>query len=213
MGKNLIAMSLPELRFTDHLYQLIKKKHRACYLKALALLHSIEVKAIVEIGVFKGKNARMLRELFPEAHLYLVDPWSPDFSYLSQGGPVAAQREVYTKAFSNVKTMFKNDLRTTIIRKPSNAAAPDIPNDIDLIFIDANHDYSCVKQNIITYLPKLRSRSILAGHNYGHQRLPGVKQAVDEIFGSNCYLGQDFVWAYLADHQRSHRRGLEPPTT
>ena len=199
--------------FESYLYRLFKKNHRACYLKALTLLHSIQVKAMVEIGVFKGKNAKMLRELFPQAHLYLIDPWSPDSSYLNRGGPVATQYKIYSDAFSNVKTMFKNDLRTTIIRKPSTMAATDVPSNLDLVFIDANHDYTCVKQDILTYLPKLKSRSILAGHNYGHHRLPGVKKAVDEIFGSKCYLGQDFVWAHLVDHQRSHRRGLEPLTT
>ena len=188
--------------FAQQIPFLFRKNHRACYLKIISLLYAIEIKKIVEIGVFRGKNARRLRELFPDARLYLVDPWKPDPDYLAFGGAVATERKTYEEAFLEVQTLFQNDPKTRIIRKTSIAAAAELPSDLDVVFIDANHSYSCVKQDILTYFPKRTSRSILAGHNYGHPHLPGVKKAVDELFGSSCYLGQDRVWVYLHSSPR-----------
>lgn len=48
---------------------------------------------------------------------------------------------------------------------------------IDLVFIDAAHDYESVKADIEAWLPKCRG--VIAGHNY--PAYPGVKQAVEEF--------------------------------
>lgn len=193
----------------DSLYPLFKRKHRACFLKAFSLLHAIEVKSIVEIGVFRGKNAQVFREMFPDAHLYLVDPWLPDELYMEIGGAVSEQQTIFKQAFERVTSLFKDDPNVTIIRKPSIEAVHDIPPPLDLVFIDANHAYAFVKQNILAWQPKLRLGGILSGHNYGQPRLPGVTQAVQEIFGNAFIHGQDDVWI----HRVTHRRGLEPLTT
>lgn len=178
------------------LERLLLRKHRACYLKYISLIHAIEVKTIVEIGVFKGKNAKVLREEFPNAHLFLIDPWLPDPSYLESGGAVSQDSQVFEKARAHTLSLFENDPQVTIIEKTSLAAASEIPDDLDLVFIDANHSYEHVKQDILTWKPKVRSGGILSGHNYGRSRLPGVKQAVDEFF-PNIILGQDEVWLHF----------------
>lgn len=50
---------------------------------------------------------------------------------------------------------------------------------VDFLFIDADHSYEAVKQDIAFYAPFLKKGGIIAGHDYS---LPatGVKQAVDE---------------------------------
>jgi len=52
---------------------------------------------------------------------------------------------------------------------------------IDFLFIDANHTYEYVSQDIAAYLPKIKPGGIIAGHDFnGHH--PGVVQAVIEAF-------------------------------
>lgn len=51
---------------------------------------------------------------------------------------------------------------------------------LDFVFIDANHDYESVKNDILAWMPKIKNGGILAGHDYFGS---GVKQAVDEILG------------------------------
>ena len=85
----------------------------------------------------------------------------------------------------------------TLVRATAHQAAPILPNNLDLVFIDANHAYDAVKSTILTYLPKLSPRAILSGHNYHDPNLPGVTQAVDELFNQRHYIGQDRVWALV----------------
>jgi len=51
---------------------------------------------------------------------------------------------------------------------------------LDFIFIDADHTYESVKQDIISWRPKLKDEGIMAGHDYNE---PSVKKAVKEMFG------------------------------
>ncbi|MCB1110707.1 MAG: class I SAM-dependent methyltransferase [Chlamydiia bacterium] len=182
--------------------RLLIRKHRGCFLKYLSLIYEIEIKTIVEIGVFRGKNAEVLRQEFPEAHLYLIDPWTPDSSYLTSGSAVSEDQVIYHKAKERTYRLFENDPHVTILEKPSLEAAPLVPSALDLVFIDANHAYASVKQDIVTWKPKIRPGGILSGHNYGRPRLPGVVQAVTECLPS-FHLGQDEVWYSFIEEKRT----------
>jgi predicted O-methyltransferase YrrM len=60
----------------------------------------------------------------------------------------------------------------------------------DIIFIDADHSYPAVKQDIINYRPKLKPGGILSGHDID---FPGVNQAVNEML-ENYDVGPNNVW-------------------
>jgi hypothetical protein len=54
----------------------------------------------------------------------------------------------------------------------------------DLIFLDGDHRYEAVKEDILISMCFLKMPGgILAGHDYGRKDWPGVKKAVDEMFG------------------------------
>lgn len=64
----------------------------------------------------------------------------------------------------------------------------------DLIFIDAAHDYDSVVHDIQTWLPKVRSGGILAGHDYQH-KFPSVMRAVADCFNlMDVHMEDDSVW-------------------
>jgi len=180
----------------ETLDRLLLRKHRGSYLKYLSLIHEIEIQTIVEIGVYRGKNAEVLRKEFPDAHLFLIDPWAPDAPYQASGSAVSEDQKVYDKAKKRTYSLFENDPQVTIIEKTSAAAAPLVPDNIDLVFIDANHAYPSVYQDILTWKPKIRSEGILSGHNFGRPRLPGVEKAVRELLPT-FHLGQDEVWYHF----------------
>ena len=173
-------------------------EHRAPHLSFMCWALDIEVRTIVEIGVNKGETSQLLRNLFPEAQLFLVDPWQLTSNYLMSGTPISRKNQHYDNAYKKVLTLFQNDPQVTIYRMPSAAAAPLIPNELDLVFIDGNHEYVEVKQDILSWLPKVRSGGLVAGHDYDPNipMFSGVKDAVDEIFGNKLILGKDRLWVH-----------------
>lgn len=73
---------------------------------------------------------------------------------------------------------------------------------IDFIYIDGNHQYNFVKQDIENYFSKIKPGGIIAGHDYDiYQSTPhvrGVKIAVDKFFKTpplNIYA--DTSWVYI----------------
>jgi len=66
--------------------------------------------------------------------------------------------------------------------------------ELEGVYIDAVHTYEAVKKNIIDWMPKVRVGGFISGHDYGNDPTPGVKQAVDEIFGKPDFTCVDYSW-------------------
>lgn len=177
------------------IFTLLYAKKPAPFLKAISILWDVPVKSIVEVGVFRGATSQFFRLLFPEATLYLVDPWQLSEGYLeNEAGPIARKQAAFEKAYQEVLSRFSSDPKTHVVRKTSVEAAKDLPDGLDLVFIDANHSYRFVKQDIAAWLPKMQKRGILSGHDYNINRFPGVIQAVDESLGENILIGPGRTW-------------------
>jgi predicted O-methyltransferase YrrM len=179
-------------------FELSTIDHRGSYLSFIAWSLNVEIKTIAEIGVNKGETSKIFRSLFPEAHLYLIDPWQLNPDYLLSATPISRKSKHYEKAHQIVQEEFKDDPNVTILRMTSLEAISHTPEKFDLVFIDANHEYTHVKQDILSWLPKVRQGGILAGHDYAPEipMFSGVKQAVDEIFGKKIMLGKDRLWIH-----------------
>jgi predicted O-methyltransferase YrrM len=62
----------------------------------------------------------------------------------------------------------------------------------DLIFIDADHGYQSVKEDILAWRPLLAEGGVLCGHDFGHPQCPDVAVAVTQ-FIPKFYL-HDTIW-------------------
>lgn len=67
--------------------------------------------------------------------------------------------------------------------------------EFDFIFLDSNHTYEHVREEIAIYRKKLRSGGVLAGHDYIPQ-FPGVIRAVNEAFPEREIMGMSW-WVQL----------------
>lgn len=155
---------------------------------------------LVEVGVWKAALSLRILKAMPSSQLILVDPWisgdvlkewadsGSTMALLPQDGMESIYRDVV-----NATAPYRD--RCHILRLPSSEAAAQIENaSIDMVFIDAIHTYDAVRQDIATWLPKVRPGGILGGHDYAHERFPGVQRAVDEAFPSGVTTGFDHTW-------------------
>lgn len=114
----------------------------------------------VEIGVLRGDLSKQILENWGGT-LYMVDPWrklGPEYSHNDQN------ETDYANAIANIAG---NEDRAIMIRATSDVAANIFQDgSLDMIYIDANHEYNFVKQDIKLWYPKLKPGGIFSGHDY-----------------------------------------------
>lgn len=160
------------------------------------LAKEYQLKKLVEVGVKAGRLSCELLSITPQdVHLTCVDPWLPFASFPELTKASLAKSE---QIFDQIVTWFPG--RITKVKLPSVEAAKRY-NDgaFDLVFIDANHDYPFVVEDIEAWLPKVRKGGILSGHDYNNtkkygNRFKGVDRAVDERFAGKFQVEADSVW-------------------
>jgi hypothetical protein len=146
------------------------------------LFKELGFKIGAEIGVHKGTYSEVLCQGNPEMELYCIDPWTV---YESEGvdEPFAQNQEALDGFYEEAKKRLAL-YHCNIIRKPSMEAVKDFkPGDLDFIYLDANHDFKHVTEDIAAWAEIVRSGGIVAGHDYGHfkrrdQGQPAIK-AID----------------------------------
>ncbi len=65
---------------------------------------------------------------------------------------------------------------------------------LDFVFIDADHSYEAVRDDIRNWRPKVRRGGWLGGHDYRSDKWPGVVRAVDEAFGGRVEHRKGTIW-------------------
>lgn len=129
-----------------------------------------------EIGVYTGYYSRVLLDYIPNLHLMCVDSWALK-TWRERAYPLA------------VETLSRYP-HTNIIRGKSVDVAKTVENEsLDFVFIDADHSYNAVKEDLAAWVPKVRKGGIVSGHDYYESptRNVGVIQAVDEYVAANGY--------------------------
>ena len=118
----------------------------------------------VEIGVFKGEFSRNILEQWPGT-LYLIDPWRDlsDEEYLD-----SSNHKNHQTAFSDTMNSIKGFENRAFMLRGLGEEMIDLfkDNSLDYVYIDGNHDYDHVKQDIEMWWPKLKSGGLMSGHDY-----------------------------------------------
>lgn len=141
-----------------------------------------------EIGVCTGLYSETLcqRNIHLEA-LFCIDPWTAfDGNRPNGWGRDQAAHDAH---FAEATARLSNYPAVTIVRAPSIEAAKEIPDgSLDFVYIDGNHRYESVVQDIAAWSAKVRSGGIVAGHDFTtnlnkHIR---VEEAVRDYVGLKC---------------------------
>ena len=148
-----------------------------------------------EIGVYQGRFSELVLWIARPTKLHLIDPWKyetdPTYERSFYGGSKGQSQARMDRMYESVVKCFKSK-RVEIHRGTSVECSSQFPdNYFDWIYIDGNHLYEFVKQDLESWFPKMKSGGIVAGDDYGRDpknwNKDGVRRAVDEAINTGLY--------------------------
>jgi len=148
---------------------------------------------IAEIGIWKSSTTKRVLSTCKDI---ISQYWAIDFwEFTSHWNYRSRTHEFWDACYLKACRLMRWFPQLHILRMSSLEAARLFPEKyFDLVFIDADHKYESVLNDITAWLPLVGYEGLLTGHDYGGKKI-GVKQAVDEIFGSdNIELLDASVW-------------------
>ena len=142
----------------------------------------------VEIGVQQALSSVEILNA-GVSFLYCVDPWKPYDEYIE--GNCAGEFSKWQRvAFANLGP-FVLENRVKILLMDSTEASREIEyGTLDFAFIDGNHIYKYVWNDMMTWWPRIKPGGFICGHDYFPKRGPHheVKEAVDAWIKPNKSL-------------------------
>lgn len=142
--------------------------------------HVPEPKLVVEVGCAEGCWSSFILKRFPSVELFFgIDVWdsrgSPtrkaalnNFCHLSMAWMESVAPWLFTKAFP--------------LRGTSHEWGVVFPYVIDLLFVDACHQYEEALKDLQLYVPKVRKGGLVLMHDIG---MPKLIRAMDDYFGKD----------------------------
>jgi hypothetical protein len=118
---------------------------------------------VVEIGVHLARNSYNMLRMLPIKKLYCIDPYA---KYDQDGSAANAETDTnYIERMAHKRLVPYNG-KVTWIRDYSGKAADQVPFNLDFVYIDGNHTYENVLEDIELYYPHVRSGGVIGGHDF-----------------------------------------------
>jgi hypothetical protein len=148
-----------------------------------------------EVGVHTGHHAtQILNGYLNIEKLVLVDPWVP---YSEKKDSF----EEFDTRYKQVCKLFDGKKNVEIIRDYSVEASKLYPDKFfDFIYLDGDHEYSSVMDDLESWYPKLKTYGVMCGDDFGHPSGLGVIKAVTEFAYSRKLLvfsGEDLQFWFV----------------
>lgn len=187
----------------DHFYQNIQgwfdfeDVYKAFVLTAPAKCH------FVEVGAWYGKSSAFMAVEIANSGKQItfdvVDHWKGSWEH-QEGGPAADANVVQDQDIFEHFSKNIAPARAFInpIKLDSQTAAARYKDDsLDLVFLDAAHDFADVTADLNAWFPKVRTQGIIAGHDFTAS-WPGVVRAVRSFppFDQEKVIKTGLCWVY-----------------
>ncbi len=146
---------------------------------------------ICEIGVWKGKSSYIFASAIKDkgGSLYSVDPFDGDGDSASKDSYQEQIKQLSVPLLQNFQdTMRKYGLFECIKVLPylsSEARKKFKEKQIDLLFIDGNHEYESVKEDYLLWSELIVSGGTLVLHDVGAVHVDGPRRVMDEFIGGS----------------------------
>lgn len=151
------------------------------------LLESLGFTKAAEIGVQHGVFSKTILSQWPSGHLTLVDSWEHITNDLYHDLCNVSDEEHFRNMKITEQNLSSFPGRFTMIKGYSNVVYSQFEDGyFDAVYLDANHKYENVYEDISLWIHKVKNNGFLCGHDYIDGNLPqgnfGVKSAVKDFF-------------------------------
>jgi len=151
---------------------------------------------IVEVGSWKGMSTAILAKAASDfqGKVFAVDHWhGSDGVFEHQQAKEADMLSVFRH---NMQVLGVSDLVHPLVMTSELAASVFKDSSLDFVFIDADHRYSHVSQDIEMWLPKVKRKGIIAGHDceghyttFGNFRREVDAHREEDVIVGVCHAG------------------------
>lgn len=136
----------------------------------------------VEVGALSAVYSAIVLRQWHGQRLWLIDPWEkqPLDVYLEDDG-----RFNHEDAYRRAKLFAEQEPRAILLKGLSPDLADNFSNGtLDFVYIDGNHRFAAVRDDLNAWWPKIRPGGIMGGHDCYNSLIPNpwceVERAVKE---------------------------------
>jgi len=156
------------------------------------LLAELGFKEGAEIGVALGEFSETLLKGIPGLKLYSIDPWAP-YPLLNNFRKQKDQDRAYSETVKRL-----SPYNCKIIKKYSMDATRDFPdNSLDFVFIDGDHRFEFVTNDIAEWSRKVRLGGVISGHDFGRSKRSHLYHHVEDVVRAWTFSHKINPWFVL----------------
>jgi len=155
------------------------------------LMKENNYRTVAEVGCKEGRTTEYLLSAFEDSFVHAIDPF---INVPNEGESYDDwDYDAIKKGF--IDRTFDYQDRVQLHEMLSVEASEHIKDgELDLVFIDAAHDFDNVDRDIDAWFPKVKEGGIVSGHDWNH-KFPGVQRAVAKHFDlMHVQTFPDSVW-------------------
>tara|TARA_R110000824_G_scaffold280514_1_gene468622 strand:- start:209 stop:871 length:663 start_codon:yes stop_codon:yes gene_type:complete len=139
---------------------------------------------IAEVGVHAGKNAYRIYNVCKPSQLCLIDPWTDIYKNAKQTQNVNLDEQENCKACCEM--YFKDKENVNLVMKFSIEASNMYEdNSFDVVYIDADHSYECLLEDLSVWSKKIKINGYLGGHDYRKKPANFACKSVADFLSTN----------------------------
>lgn len=134
------------------------------------------INVIAEIGTYTGESAHIFSNFFLQ--IFTVDMHKPNAEDRNNAQVITQMQEVKALYDLRRRIFLANVIHYDLTSVEGSKQFADAS--LDFVYIDANHSYEAVKEDIAIWRPKVRAGGFIGGHDYAPEHR-GVMLAVNEL--------------------------------
>ena len=150
---------------------------------------------VFELGTYTGRSALTMLPYIRQMNgkLYCVDWFRGNPGVEAEITPSYEKYNILDIFLKNIREAGCEDYVNVLVGSTDSIASI-LPNEIaDFIFIDGDHRYSRIRNDILNWYPKLRNGALLCGHDFerhlDHCDYNRVLETCEEDFVDGCHYG------------------------